>query len=194
MPVDVPCADLMNQLTAGDEQAATLVFNRYARRLIGLAARHIPERLRAKIDPEEAVISAFESFFARLGHGQFDFDDWDNLWTLLTVITVRKCGHKLEHFTSQKRDVSRESSLTPKKDGPEREVASPQPTAGEVVALAETVERVLADLRDREKDIVLLSLQGFGKREVAGQLDCAEHIVHRTLRKVRTKLETMRAE
>src|SRR5207302_11053184 len=104
-------SQLMAALRRGDDAAAQVVFERYARRLIGLAATRLPERIRSKVDPEDVVQSAFRSFFLRQANGRIDLDDWDGLWTMLTVITVRKCGHRLEQLQAARRDVRREVAL-----------------------------------------------------------------------------------
>src|SRR5947209_3513948 len=80
MPDEVPFSQLMAALRRGDGQAARTVFERYARRLIGLAATRLPDNVRSKVDPEDVVQSAFRSFFQRQADGQFELDDWDGLW------------------------------------------------------------------------------------------------------------------
>jgi RNA polymerase sigma-70 factor (ECF subfamily) len=91
-------ADLMARLRAGDRDASALVFERFTRRLIGLARAHLDARLRQKVDPEDVLQSAYKSFFIRHARGEFDIDGWDGLWALLTVITVRKCSRVRERF------------------------------------------------------------------------------------------------
>ena len=88
--------DLLARLRAGDGAAASEIFDRFAQRLAGLARIRLGERLRRKMDPEEVVQSAYKSFFIRFAEGQFELKTWDSLWALLTVLTVRKCGHRIE--------------------------------------------------------------------------------------------------
>ena len=113
MSSDDSFADLVVRLRAGAPDAAGEIFRRFARRLIGLARLHLDARLRQKIDPEDVMQSALKSFFIRHAGGAFDLDSWDSLWSLLTVITLRKCGHKLEHFQAACRDVRRETTPAP---------------------------------------------------------------------------------
>jgi DNA-directed RNA polymerase specialized sigma24 family protein len=54
-------------LSPCDEQAARENFDRFARRLIGLARTRLDRRIRQKIDPEDVVQSVFRSFFTRHG-------------------------------------------------------------------------------------------------------------------------------
>src|SRR5437870_434016 len=98
MPPDPDFRQIMERLGRGDPEAAREVFRRFARRLVGLARQRLDARLRQKLDPEDVVQSVFRSFFSRQAGGQFDLDDWDGVWALLTLITLRKCGHRVEHF------------------------------------------------------------------------------------------------
>src|SRR5262245_35467145 len=109
MAADHPFAELMEGLRQRDEGAAEAVWERFARRLVALAATRLPNRLRARVDPEDVVQSVFKSFFARQAGARFTLENWDNLWTLLTVLTVRKCGHRVVHFQAARRDVRREA-------------------------------------------------------------------------------------
>src|SRR5581483_7579718 len=90
MTEDRSFRELMSQLRAGDETAAGEVFQRFAQRLIGLARTHLDSWIRQKEDPEDVVQSVYKSFFARYGEGQFRVANWNDLWSLLTLITLRK--------------------------------------------------------------------------------------------------------
>ena len=83
--------DLMAQLRDGRNEAAAQVFQRFANRLIVLARKQLDSKILQKVDPEDVMQSVFRSFFLRQMEDQFDVRDWDNLWSLLAMITVRKC-------------------------------------------------------------------------------------------------------
>ena len=57
MSDESPAQDVLARLRAGDEQAAAEVFGRFAHRLVGLARQRLPDSLRGKEDPEDAVQS-----------------------------------------------------------------------------------------------------------------------------------------
>lgn len=183
---------LMTRLRAGDDAAATEVFNRFARRLIGLARSRLDHLIRQKVDPEDILQSVYKSFFSRHAHGDFQLDGWDSLWGLLTVITVRKCDYRRKYFQAACRDVGREA--TP--DGAEDAfvAVARDPTPSEAARLAETVEQVMRELVDREKDILALSLQGYDNIEISARVGRTERTVQRVLKRVRQRLEQMRAE
>ncbi len=101
------CADAMGRLELGSEQAATEIYQRFARRLIGLANRRLDVTLQPKADPESVVQSVFRSFFVRQAEGQFELENWDGLWSLLMRITLRKCGRRAAALHAECRDVRR---------------------------------------------------------------------------------------
>src|SRR5437016_3003501 len=95
---------LVSRLQAGDPDAATAIFGRFARRLIALARVHLSSQLRQKVDPEDVLQSVFRSFFRRQAAGEFELQNWDGMWALLSVITLRKCGHQADHYLALCRD------------------------------------------------------------------------------------------
>src|SRR5438093_631392 len=94
---------LLEQLRAGDSRAADAIFQRFARRLVGMARSRLDGRLRQKVDAEDVVQSVFRSFFDRSARGEFDFANWEGVWGLLVLLTVRKCGHRAVHFHAERR-------------------------------------------------------------------------------------------
>src|SRR5262245_45492073 len=99
----------LGRLNAGEDDAAREVFNCFARRLVSLARRRLNRRLAHRVDAEDVVQSAFKSFFVRHREGTLRLDDWDSLWGLLTLITIRKCIDRVEYLRAEKRDVRREA-------------------------------------------------------------------------------------
>src|SRR5260370_7025785 len=106
MSRDLTFETLLERLRGGDGEAAQEIFQRYARRLIALARSRLNPLMRQKVDPEDVMQSVFKSFFARQDEGQFDLTDWDSLWSLLTSLTLRKCGYRTRHFCAASRDLN----------------------------------------------------------------------------------------
>jgi RNA polymerase sigma-70 factor (ECF subfamily) len=196
MADDPSFAELMARLRAGDQAAAAVVFHRFARQLIDLARLHLDTQIRQKVDPEDVTQSVYKSFFLRHAEGQYRLANWDSLWGLLTVITLRKCGRWQEHFHTQGRDVDAEVSLRPAGDGSGGgwEALAREPSPAEAAMLTETVEKLLGDLEGRDREIVALGLQGYSKAEISDRLGRPERTVYRVLEHVRKRLEQMRAE
>lgn len=191
MAEDVAFQALMERLRSGEPDAARQIFHRFERRLIALARSRMSAPIRQKLDPEDLAQSVFKSFFRRQSREPADLNSWDGLWTLLTVITLRKCGFRARHYRAQRRDLQREEVLQP---GPEDSQASyeaiaREPTPLEAVLLQETVTELLAGLGERDRRSVELSLQGYTVAEVAAQVQCAERTVQRLLARIKKRLE-----
>ncbi len=188
-------AELMARLRHGDQGAATEVFRRFANRLIGLARTHLDHRIRQKVDPEDVMQSALKSFFLRHADGQFDLDSWNSLWSMLVVITLRKCGHQVEHYRAACRAIEREQTASAAADesAASWEAIARDPTPSQAALLAEAVEQILQALGDeRERQVVELSLQGYKPTEISERVGRSERTVQRVLGRVRAKLERMR--
>src|SRR6516162_6734905 len=155
-------AEFLARLHSRDDAAAQELFGRFAHQLIALALRHIDARLRHKVDPEDVVQSTFKSFFIRYGHGNLDVVNWNSLWGLLTLITVRKCAERAAYHRAERRDAAREVSPPRGEEAaPGQEPHGREPTPLEAVVLTETVEQLFAGLDGPERNVLELSLQGY---------------------------------
>lgn len=196
MSQDISFDDWMARLQAGDPDAALRVFNRFAERLIALARSRLDAKLRQKVDPEDVLQSAYKSFFVRQAQGQFHLESWDNLWSILTVITLRKCGKWADHFHAEKRDVGVEVGHPVGPDGSRFtwQAVADEPTPLEAAMLADTVELLLKDLEGREREMVVLSLQGEGIPEISVKVGRTRRTVQRVLKRIKEKLQEMQGE
>lgn len=190
-------AALMDRLKAGENDAARVVFERFATRLMGLARKSLDGRLLQKVDPEDVVQSAYKSFFLGQREGGWEFGGWDGLWGMLTLITLRKCAHRAEYYQAEKRDVRRE--LPPATDSVGGAVDAfaldrePQPE--EAALLVETVEALFHSVNDSDERAILeLSLQGFTATEICDQTGRAERSVRRLRERTRKRLERMQSD
>src|SRR5947209_17832056 len=136
-------AEFMSRLQARDDAAAQELFGRFTHQLIALALRHIDAGLRHKVDTEDVVQSAYKSFFFRYGAGNLDVANWNSLWGLLTLITVRKCAERAAYHRAACRDAVREVS-PPRGDeaAPVQEPLGREPTPHEAAVLTETIEHL----------------------------------------------------
>jgi RNA polymerase sigma factor (sigma-70 family) len=189
-------ADVEQKLRAGDQSAATKVFLRFEGRLIALARAELDTRMRRKEDPEDVVQSVYGSFFRRHHAGQYDLATWDSLWSLLTVITVRKCLNRARHYRAQRRSVAGEVGVAQWDHAADglSEAIDREPTPLEAVVLAETVEQLVGRLDAGDRAIIELSLQEFTALEISERLGRAERSVRRVRERVRKRLRRMQAD
>ncbi len=139
--------------------------------------------------------SVFRSFFRRQAAGGLHAENWDRLWSLLAVITLRKCGHKADFFHAGVRDIRREGT-SPAADATPAlwEAIAREPRPDEVAMLTETVERLLRGLEPRDRAILEQTLQGASIGEVSRQVGFSERTIERVLERIRLKLERLRGE
>jgi len=188
-------AELMVGLSRGDETAAAQVFQRFAGQLWELARRQLSERLRRKVDPEDVLQSVFRSFFVRQREGRFDIENWENLWGILAIMTMRKCGRQIAHFQAERRDLRREVGLqTPVQPGDEPRFFSPDPTPSEALVLVELLEGIMQILTPTDREILSLYLQGHTTAEISARVGRTMRTVRRTLERVRKRLRPMQEE
>ena len=175
---------------------AQAVVQRFSRRLIGLARAHLHGRLQHKVDPEDVVQSAYKSLLVRYGEGALAAEESQRLWSLLTLITVRKCAERAHYYEAECRDLLREAGTSrPADSSPaDLETAGREPTPDEAAVLAETVADLLARLHGSEKTIVELSLQGYSTQEISAATGRAERSVRRVRERVREQLEQQSAK
>jgi RNA polymerase sigma-70 factor (ECF subfamily) len=174
--------------SAPEERVA---FDRFTRRLIGLARAHLDVRLQHKIEPEDVVQSVYRSFFVRYGQGLPADQEIEGLWPLLTLITVRKCADRVRYFQAERRNMARETATGGNDDRPApwQEAVGREPTPEHVAVLAETLENLLGGLDADDRPIIEMSLQGYSTQEVSEKLGRAERSVRRLRERVRKQLE-----
>jgi RNA polymerase sigma-70 factor (ECF subfamily) len=184
------------RLQARDGEAAREVFRRFTTQLIALTRRRFAPAFRYKVDPEDVVQSVYKSFFLRYGQGRIEVDNWNGLWGLLTLITLRKCAERVAYHRAGCRDLAREAAVpTGAEDGALwLETAGREPTPLQAAELRETVDRLLADLNEDDRLVIELSLQGYNVREISERLDRVERTVRRTRERIRIRLERMQNE
>jgi RNA polymerase sigma-70 factor (ECF subfamily) len=147
------------------------------------------------LDPEDVVQSAYKSFFHRYGDGKLELVNWNSLWGLLVLITVRKCTERIAFHRAGRRDIAREAR--PAGDAAAaswREPLGREPTPDEAVALTELVGQMFAGLDEAEHPILELSLQGYTTREISEQLGRAERTVRLLRENIRHRLERMQRD
>jgi RNA polymerase sigma-70 factor (ECF subfamily) len=188
-------AGFLVRLQAGDSGAARELFRRFTGQLIALARRRVDGPFRHKVDPEDVVQSAYKSFFARYRDAKLEMGNWDGLWGLLTVITLRKCSERFAYHRAARRDAGREVSAPAAEErAPWTEPLGREPTPLEAVELCETVDRLLSGMDEDERAVVELSLQGYTTREISNQLGRAERTVRLLREGVRKRLQRMQRE
>ena len=184
----------LGQLRAGDPTAAQPLWERYFRRLVGLAREKLRGLPRRAADEEDVALSAFDSFCRGAEAGRFpQLQDRDNLWHLLVALTVRKAVDLRRHETRQKRGgggVLDEAALADLPAGAGEmdleQVLGPEPTPEFAAQMAEECQRLLDCLDDATlRAVALAKMEGYTNEEIAARLGCAPRTVARKLEVIR---------
>lgn len=194
-------AELLDSVREGDEQATTVLWERYFQPLVRLAGTRLPKNLRRTGDEEDIALSAFHSFIAGIRRDQFpDLAGPDNLWGLLITLTSRKVHAHLRRQTRQKRGGGnvRGESVFLDADGQAgvgglEQMGRLQGGRGHDamrpdvhVELAEACEQLLDNLGDAQlREIAVLRMDGYLVDEIATRLDVSKRAVERRLQLIR---------
>jgi RNA polymerase sigma factor (sigma-70 family) len=187
--------ELLARWREGDQQAATELFRRYADRLIALARSRLSAQLARRVDPEDAVHSAYRSFFADVREGRYHLERGGDLWQLLVTITLNKVRHQVERHTSGKRAVGREQHYGSEDSlvAIQRALGTREPSPPEALMLTDRVEQLMRPLDAAQRRMLELRLQGYSLEEIAAAAQCSEATVRRLLDRVKRQLDQWRS-
>ncbi|MHC4879377.1 MAG: ECF-type sigma factor [Planctomycetota bacterium] len=182
----------------GDEEAAELIWNRYARQVVEVAKRSFGNSSRRVNDEEDVALLALKSLLEGLSSGKFpELDGREQLWRLLMVITTRKATAVVEHDNRKKRgggNVRGDSAVLlsglatsdPHMEGGFDKLPSEKPTPDLAALMADETHRLISSLPDTTaQQIALLKMEGFTHEEIASKLACNVRTVERRLKQIR---------
>jgi DNA-directed RNA polymerase specialized sigma24 family protein len=167
------------ELKAGDSYATQMVYERYVGQLIRLVGKKLRYLPRGIVDEEDIAQSALKSFWRGARHGRFPrLNDRDDLWRILLTIADRKVIDLKARECRLKRGGGKPTLALPPDDL--------MPTAGEVTAVTDEMDRLLELLDDPElRQIAVWKMEGYTSDEIAVQLHYVTRTVERKLRLIR---------
>ncbi len=199
MPSDGSVTHWLQQLREGDAAAVQPLWERYFRRLVGLARARLRDAPRRAADEEDVALSAFDSFCQGVEAGRFpQLHDRDNLWRVLVTLTARKA---IDHARTERRRkrgggaVLDEAALGDRSGGVAavaalEDIVGREPTPEFAAELAEECRRLLDTLPDAGlRDVAVWKMEGFTNAEIAERLGCGLRSVERKLRLIRAAWE-----
>ncbi|MDB5344491.1 MAG: prkC 23 [Schlesneria sp.] len=170
-------AELMQQWANGESTAATLLHQRYVRRLVAFAGSYLSVRIRQRVDADDIAQSAFLSFFRRAKSGDFSVEDSTDLWKLLMGIARNKVKSRVEYHQSKMRNVDAEVPLNPA--APIAELALVFST-DEAVAFADELDWVVKQLQEPEPTILQLLFEEYSPEEIIQKIGTTATSIQRT--------------
>ena len=190
--------DVLTRLREGKEgkkEAEEEIFSRYVRRLTALASQQFNSGMRHRADPEGVVQSVYRSFFSRDLRNNFALQDWESLWKLLAVITVRKCIKKRIKYRREPTVPVHGPGLGESSDNGDWIIAIDHaPTPAEAASLTGTVSQLFRELDPEDREMAECILQGYTASEIGERFHRSERTVRRLREVLRKRLERMISE
>ena len=180
------------------EEAARVIWERFASKLQALVRRHLDNRIRRREDEQDILQSMYVSFCTGQFQGKTAPASREELWKLLVRITMCKVVNTANRHLAARRDVRRERNAANDQNGNTPalfprwmldHVDRAQPSPEERVVVVEELERLLQGLPDEYRRIVVWKLEGFTNAEIACMIDRTVRCVELKLQHIRKRLE-----
>lgn len=180
--------DLYKLALAGDSQAPAALWERYSKRLFGLARAVLRQRgiCPAHSSEDSVVNEAFAKFFESIAKGRYhEVADRHELWHLLATMTRN-------HALNQAKRHGKTPIGTSDVNTGEYENDWPNPL--DVAAVSDTIESLEQRIRDHSKTdqqasriirVMQMTLCGYTQREIAEDISQSEVTVRRNLSMIR---------
>lgn len=186
----------IQELKCGDEDAAKNLWEKYFKRITGLARKRLSSQPQRVMDEEDVAQSVFRSFCLGAPQGEFpELIDRDDLWPLLARITNRKAVNQIRWANREKRGggkIRGDSVLAPageSEQGGFDDIAHDDPTPDFVVSMAEECRLILNSLPDDTYRFVVWSrLEGRTNEEIANLLGVTMRSIERKMQLIRASL------
>ncbi len=194
---DDEVTEWIQRVKSGDDDAAQLIWNRYAEQIVDVARRSFGDASRRVSDEEDVAMLALKSLLAGISTGRFsELDNREQLWRLMMVITTRKAAAVIEHNSRQKRGgglVRGDSAVgfTLESSDPSFVVGfdklpSEKPTPDLAALMADETHRLISSLPDATaQQVAVLKMEGHTHEEIADKLGCNVRTVERRLKQIR---------
>jgi RNA polymerase sigma factor (sigma-70 family) len=173
---------LLRRFRAGQHDAATELYLRYASRLLALAGARTSPSLASRFDPEDVVQSVFRTFFRRAAAGLYEVPPGDELWQLFLVIALNKVRAFSVHHRAQKRDVTRTAGSAVV----EAYAGSVDQTPRQMLQMV--IDELLTRLPEVEQQMIRLRVEGYDVRQIAERTERSKRTVERVLQRFRHEL------
>ncbi len=186
-PADEPSdGELLERFRRGEQFAATVLYLRYAPRLLALAEARCSSGLAHRLDCEDIVQSVFGRFFRRARSGGYEVPVGAELWNLLLVIALNKIRAAEAYHRAGKRDIRATTTADGLEDSAE---GIPRSQAPSDPALQLMVHEALERLDEPLRQAVELRLHGYEVREIAERTGRPQRTVERLLQEARAELK-----
>jgi len=185
MDQELPFAELIQRVRAGDQDTAAALVNRYEsaiRRAVRI--RLSDPRLGRVLDSMDICQSVLASFFVRAALGQYELNTPEQLLSLLATMARHKLADQVDRERAQRRDSRRIEG-----GGAEmHEVLSSASSPSEQVSARELLQEVQRRLSAQERELVELRGQGLEWTEIASKLGGSAEALRKRLSRATSRI------
>jgi RNA polymerase sigma-70 factor (ECF subfamily) len=178
-----PLDALLDRLCQGDPQAAAQVFVAYEPFLRLVVRRHLPERLRTKLDSADVVQSVWADIVTGFRTAGWHFASPAQLRAFLVKATRNRLHDSLRRHHHA---LERERPLAETAGEPQLPTRQPRPS--EIAQADDVWDKLLALCPPDHHDVLRLRRQGLQLAEIAQRTGLHEGSVRRILRKLARQL------
>jgi RNA polymerase sigma-70 factor (ECF subfamily) len=184
-PPPAPRSDdsLLRRYQAGDDDAATDLYLRYAHRLRGLARQYCTPNYAGRFDADDVVQSVFRAFFQGARRRAYEVPPDGELWGLLMILALNKVRNLIGHHRAGKRAVQQTASV-PDLD----RHASLRADSSAAALLRMVFEEQVAGLPESNRAVIRLRTEGYEVAEIAERTGRSRRTVERVLQEFRDRL------
>jgi RNA polymerase sigma-70 factor (ECF subfamily) len=179
---------LLRRFQAGQHDASTELYLRYAERLQALVAAQSSKDLARVVDAEEIVQSVFRTFFRRASHGHYSVPDGEEMWKLLLVIALNKVRATGAYHRAAKRDMRQTVGGKAFDRAMESERGRDE---GALAILKMVIDDLLDGMPAANRQIIELRIEGYEVAEITERVQRSKRTVERVLQAFRNRLEAL---
>src|SRR3954452_21837621 len=184
MTADGSVTTWIHALSAGNDDVAQHLWERYFARMVELARNKLRASVSRAADEEDVALSAFHSFFRAASEQRFPrLANRDDLWQVLVMLTARKAIDQRKYESRKKRADAATKSLD---EAALDSVIGADPDPAFAALVADEFRALLERLDDPQlKMIAIRKLEGSTNDEIAAELDCTVRTIGRRLAMIR---------
>jgi RNA polymerase sigma-70 factor (ECF subfamily) len=175
MSEQIQSTELVNRWRAGDQQAATELFERYQDKLLRMVAARLNQEMLSKLDPEDLVQSIMRSAFRMTRDEPIEYSSESGFWKWLVSVGINKTLNRIDKETADKRGLSRTTTSGTAFD----DRIGRDPTADEVAEFSDLLQNVLKRLNEPQRRLLLAKLDGLSQSEIASLFGVSSKTIQR---------------
>ncbi len=174
----------IHALSAGNDDVAQRLWERYFGRMVDLARAKLRTSSKRAADEEDVALSAFHSFCQAASEQRFPrLANRDDLWQVLVMLTARKAIDQRKYDNRKKRSDGATKALD---DAALDSVIGTDPDPAFAAMVADEFRVLLDRLGDEQlRHIAIRKLEGSTNEDIATELDCTVRTVGRRLSLIR---------